>query len=145
MVFLACTFEAQRSSECFLFLEKRVSLLVSGSVHGVFPMSLCLVPILGLAGGSGYGLSSGLYTCLNRLTSLRQLMLAMIEFGLNTTRCSPASVRTLDIATYVIPVLNLLSERSTLAQSNDKPWHCELSQHWPKSRENVYCTHSNFS
>ena len=96
--FLASTFEAQGSSpECFLFLERR-TFWESGSEHGVFPVSLCLVPILGLA-GSEYSLRSGLYTCLRRLTSFRQLVLTMIEFGSNATRRNPASVRTLDIAT----------------------------------------------
>ena len=48
-------------------------------------------------------------------------MLTLINLVLNADKCSPASDLTLDRATYAIPALKTLSDRSTMVQSNDKP------------------------
>ena len=46
-------------------------------------------------------------------------VLTLIDLGSNASKCNPASVLTLEMATYAIPVANTLLERSTIAQSND--------------------------
>ena len=89
------------AGECFLFLGEplleRHAFLSSGSVDGVFPVSLHLVAGLEFT-GSEYGVRSGLYCSLKRFTSFKQLVLTIMEVGSNVTRCNPASVQTLDIA-----------------------------------------------
>ncbi len=96
--FFASTFEVRGSSpeciDCLHFLKWR-AFLHSGSVHGVFPVGLHLEPAIGLT-SSVYGLS---IWSIHLSQAIHQLVLTMIELGSNATRCNPASVRTLNIAT----------------------------------------------
>ena len=48
-------------------------------------------------------------------------MLTLIDLVSYADKCSPASDLTLDRATYAIPTLKTLSDRSTMVQSSDKP------------------------
>ena len=48
-------------------------------------------------------------------------MLTLIDLVSYADKCSPASDLTLDRATYAIPALKTLSDRSTMVQSSDKP------------------------
>ena len=52
-------------------------------------------------------------------TSLRQLVLTLMDLVSNADKCSPASDLTLERATYAIPALKTLSDRSTMVQSSD--------------------------
>ena len=54
------------------------------------------------------------YVSPNLLISLRKLMLTMMDLASKAIKCNPESA---------IPTINTFSERSTMAQSNDKPWH----------------------
>ena len=49
--------------------------------------------------------------------------LGIKDWGSKTVRNRPSSDLTLDRATYAIASLNTSSDRSTMAQSNDRPWH----------------------
>ena len=44
-----------------------------------------------------------------------------MDAGLNSVRCRPLSERTLDKATYAIPGLNTLLDKSIIAESSESP------------------------
>ena len=64
--------------------------------------------------GIRYEGRSFLYASLNLLASWRQLVLTMMDFGSNADRSNPASDLTLDNATYAMPDIKTLSDRSTI-------------------------------
>ena len=111
----------------------------------LFPVSLRF--LLGfILGGIWYKGRSFLKVPLNLLISSRQLVVTMIDFGSNVDRCNPASDLTLDSATYAIPALKTLSERSTIAHSLKTNLDiCVWSQHRLESVETVFCRCRNFS
>ena len=70
---------------------------------------------------TGMEVRSGLNSCLSVLTSCTHSSLTLIDLRSNASKCNPANVLTLDMATYAIPVANTLLDRSTMAQSYDNP------------------------
>lgn len=74
--------------------------------------------------GMSYCGKSFLYDFLNLLISARHLLFTHMEAGSKEARCNPSRERTLESATYAMPSANTFSERSTMAQSRDSPWHC---------------------
>ena len=57
--------------------------------------------------------------CVSQPINLFEATNTMMDLVSNATKCNPERDRTLDSAT----ALNTFSERSTMAQSSDKPWH----------------------
>ena len=71
--------------------------------------------------GMSYNGRSSLNVDLNRLISRRQSSLTIMLLGSNEVKYTPSIVRTCESATYAIPGLNTLSDKSIITRSSESP------------------------